>query len=313
MPAISASAPGKIILFGEHAVVYGHPAIAVPINQVKARAYVMASPTSPQGQVQIDAPDIGLLSNYEDLPAGHPLAILLSILPKQLGMNTFPALRLKIKSEIPIAAGMGSGTAVSVAIIRALSTFLGLSLPDKQISEIAYEVEKSYHGTPSGIDNTVIAYAQPIFFMRDQPFVGLKIAGPFSIIIADSGKRTQTAEVVAQVRNKRAKNKTFFDGIFQRIAKITLKARSIIESDTAVKLGPLMNNNHEELQRLGVSCPELDNLVNAALDAGAFGAKLSGGGQGGNIIAFVNVDQAEDIRKKLSSAGATNTLVTQIS
>ncbi|MCJ7624802.1 MAG: mevalonate kinase [Anaerolineaceae bacterium] len=312
MPAISASAPGKIIIFGEHAVVYGYPAIAVPISLVKARAFVMADPTGPQGQIQIIAPDIGLSSNYKDLPAEHPFAILLSILGKQLGINRFPAMRIKIKSEIPIAAGMGSGTAVSVAIIRAVSTFLGLSLPDKQISEIAYEVEKSYHDTPSGIDNTVVAYAQPIFFIRDQPFESLIISDPFSIIIAVSGKRSRTSEVVAQVRKNRAVNKIHSDGIFERISKITRKARSIIESDKTVKLGPLLNDNHEELRRLGVSCPELDNLVNAALDAGALGAKLSGAGQGGNIIALVNENQAENIRKKLSYAGATNTILSKI-
>jgi len=168
MPAISASAPGKIILFGEHAVVYGQPAIAVPVTQVRARAIVTAEPRQPAGSVRIQAPIIGLEAWLAELLPEDPLASVARLVFAELGLSQPPALTIRVTSTIPVAAGLGSGAAVSVAIIRALSEFLGRRLPAERVSALAYEVEKLHHGTPSGIDNTVIAYARPVYFVRRQ-------------------------------------------------------------------------------------------------------------------------------------------------
>ena len=183
MPSISASAPGKIILFGEHAVVYGHPAIAVPVEGVRAKAVVMARPVAPQGSVLIDAPDIGLNAMLADLPPDHAFARLFTALQDHLHIDHFPALHLRVSSTIPIASGMGSGAAIAVAALRAVGTFLGRPLTDEEVSLLAYESEKAYHGTPSGIDNTVIGYTKPVWFVRGQPVQFLPIASSFTLVI----------------------------------------------------------------------------------------------------------------------------------
>jgi mevalonate kinase len=312
MPAIIASAPGKIILFGEHAVVYGRPAIAVPVQQVSARALVIAEPRRPSGMVKIQAPDIGLESSLVDLPAGHPLAIAVNGVFQCLGITRSPAFTLRITSNIPQAAGLGSGAAASVAIIRALSAFLGHPLPDEQVSALAFEVEKHYHGTPSGIDNTVIAYHMPVFFIRDQPIETFRVAEPFTIVIGDTGVRSPTSAAVGDLRRQWLVDPAHYEAIFDEAGQIAVAARGLIESGHPLELGPLMDRNHRLLQEMGVSSLELDNLVSAAREAGALGAKLSGGGRGGNMIALVETDSTAPVASALLAAGAVRTLITTV-
>ncbi|NMC54657.1 MAG: mevalonate kinase [Chloroflexi bacterium] len=312
MPAISASAPGKIILFGEHAVVYGQPAIAIPVTQVAARAVVMARPTAPGGEILIDAPDVQVLSLLQDLPTQHPLTCILRILQAHLGLAAFPAFHLRVTSTIPIAGGMGSGAAVAVAILRAVSAFLNRPLDDETVNQLAFESEKSFHGTPSGVDNTVITFAQPIYFRRGQPFEKLATAAPHTFVIADSGQPGSTADMVGAVRQRWQTDPRRMESHFEHIGQIVQQARQAMESPQAPRLGSLMDENHFHLQQIGVSTPFLDVLVQAALQAGALGAKLSGAGGGGNIIALVEASNAEQVAARLSTAGAARTIITTL-
>lgn len=312
MPAISASAPGKIILFGEHAVVYGQPAIAIPVTQVAAWAVVMARPTAPSGEILIDAPDIQLLSALHALPAENPLGRILRILQNHLGISAYPAFHLRITSTIPIAGGMGSGAAVAVATLRAVSTFLNQVLDDETLNRLAFESEKSFHGTPSGVDNTVITFAQPIYFKRGQPFEKLVTAATHTFVIADSGHPGSTAEMVCAVRQRWQAEPGRMESHFEQIGEIVQQARQVIESPQARSLGNLMNKNHYHLQQIGVSTPFLDELVQAALQAGALGAKISGAGGGGNIITLVEPSNAQQVATRLSAAGAVRTIITTL-
>lgn len=312
MPAISGSAPGKSILFGEHAVVYHRPAIAVPVTQVQARAVVLANPLGTPGQIQIDAPDIDLHCNIESLSQDHPLVILLVELRSHFGINRFPAFTLRIKSTIPIAAGLGSGAAVSVAVARAVSCFLGYPLPNEKISEMVYLVEKTYHGTPSGIDNTVITFAQPIYFVKEKPFELLQVAKPITLVIGDCGVRAPTGEMVAGVRQRWEQDPAKYEKIFDEISEIVMDARMSIENGELDSLGRLMTANHQLLQQLAVSTPLLDQLIDAAIAAGAEGAKVSGAGGGGNMIALSKPGDAEKIAQNLHFAGAARTIITEI-
>ena len=167
MPAFTASAPGKAILFGEHAVVYGQPAIAVPVMQLKARAIVTFDPRYIPGQVMISAPDINLETTLAELSEDHPLAAVILKAAAAMELKRIPTCRIQVTSTIPIAGGLGSSAAVSVAILRAFSAAVGHPLSDEQVSSLAFEVEVIQHGTPSGIDNTVITYAKPVYFVRD--------------------------------------------------------------------------------------------------------------------------------------------------
>lgn len=312
MPALSSSAPGKVILFGEHAVVYGQPAIAVPVTEVAAKAIITPDPAAAPGSIHITAPQINLEANLSDLPAADPLAAAIRSTLDALNIKQPPAFKLRVTSTIPVAGGLGSGAAVSVAIIRAVSAFLGHPLPDDQVSAIAFEVEKLHHGTPSGIDNTVITYNKSIYYVKDKPIETISIAKPFTLVIADTGISTPTKETVADVRDAWEGDPESYNNIFETIGYLASAARKSIEQGTNEALGPLMNTNHQLLQQLNVSSPELDKLALAARNAGAFGAKLSGGGRGGNIIALSPEGRAAEIKTALDVAGAKSAFITTV-
>ncbi len=312
MPSFTATAPGKIILFGEHAVVYGRPAVAVPVTQMKARAVVNPNPRGEPGSVQIQAPDIRLDTLLSQLPAAHPIAACIQGVASFLNIRQIPACTIRITSTIPVAAGLGSGAAVSVAVIRSLSAFLGHPLQNDQVCSLAFEVEKLHHGTPSGIDNTVVTYSQPVYFIRGQPIQTFNILTPFTILIADTGLSCPTAAVVGDVRTAWQANPALYEMLFDAIGGIARKARQAIEAGRPRDLGPMMESNHALLQQVGVSSPELDRLVDAAMAAGALGAKLSGAGRGGNMISLVESDRASEISEALRTAGAVRTMVTMV-
>ncbi len=312
MPAVHASAPGKAILFGEHAVVYHRPAIAVPIEDVQARVYVLANPLGNVGQIQLEAPAIHLDAELAALEADHPLRLTLDLLKDAMRLEHLPAMKLRIVSSIPVAAGLGSGAAVTVAMLRAVSIFLGRLLPDSSVCALAYEVEKKYHGNPSGIDNTVITYRKPVYFLRGEPIQILRVTQPFTLLIADSGIPSSTAKAVSEVRLGRQHNPQQYEALFDHIGELVEKARQFIENGPADNLGALMTHNHQLLRELGVSHPKLDQMVEVALKAGALGAKLSGSGQGGNIIALVRPENAQAVQQALRECGAVNLIITRV-
>ena len=312
MPAYYATAPGKIILFGEHAVVYGRPAIAVPVLQVKAKATVSFDPRSASGRVILRAPDIGLESSLSDLPENHPLAVVLLKAVSAMNLSHIPACTIQIMSDIPIAGGMGSGAAVSVAILRAFSASLGHPLSDEQVSKLAYEVEVIHHGTPSGIDNSVITYAKPVYFEKGRMIEILQVKHPFTLVIGDTGIPSPTVNVVSDVHNAWEKAGEKYEDLFDAVGAIAASAREAIEAGLIDTLGSLMNENHALLCKMSVSSPELDGLVECARSAGALGAKLSGAGRGGNMIALVTHEYSDEIVRALVNAGATRTIVTEI-
>ena len=201
---------------------------------------------------------------------------------------------------------------MSVAIIRALAKYLEKSLTDEQVSALTYEIEKLYHGTPSGIDNSVVTYAKPVYFVKGQPIEILQVKKPFTIVIGDTGVPASTKESVRDVRVQQHKKPERYETLFAAIGSIANTARQLIENGMPESIGPLMDENHALLRNIKVSSPELDNLVEAARVAGALGAKMSGGGRGGNMIALVQPGKAGAVARSLKDAGATNTITTKI-
>jgi mevalonate kinase len=317
----TASAPGKIILFGEHAVVYGRPALAVPVTQVQAEAQAEFITAKQLGEnwgdsALVEAPDIGLFAPLSRLlaePSPPPLALAIQKTIQRLGVERPPAFRLTIRSSIPVASGLGSGAAVSVAATRALTALFERDLLDAPVNELAYEIEKLHHGTPSGIDNTVITYAKPVYFVRGEPIQTFSVARPFTLVIADTGIPAPTKESVGDLRKLWEADKSRWEAVFDQVGEIARRARQAIEGGAPSSLGMLMNANHALLQEMTVSSPELDRLILAAKTAGAEGAKLSGGGRGGNMIALVSPERAESVASGLRTCGARKVLVTHVS
>ncbi len=312
MAVILGKAPGKIILFGEHAVVFGQPAIAIPVNKVKAAARVFPDFDSTQGHIQIQALDIGLDENLSDLNRNHPLAAAVYLTLDALEPQNIPAFTLQLSSTIPIAAGMGSGAAVTVAIIRGVSAFLGHTLPDPVVAELSFEVEKIHHGNPSGIDNNVVTYGKPVYFLRDEPIKFLNVDEPTHWLIADTGEKTPTYETVSEVHKKHAIAPQYYDQIFIKIGNLTRQGCDALTKGNLSLLGQLLTENQRLLQLLDVSSPKIEHLIQAAMDTGASGAKLSGGGRGGNIIALVPASKLELTKSALIEAGATMVISTKL-
>ncbi len=306
---VTASAPGKVILFGEHAVVYGRPAIAVPVTQVKATTTI--EPARAGRGATILATDLARVVRLSKANPGNPLASIVRLTLAHFGAPE-PDANITVHSTIPIASGMGSGAAVSASIVRGLARYLGRDVDDATLSSLVYEVEKLYHGTPSGIDNTVVAYQQPVYFVRGAPVRTFTVKRPFTIAVGDTGVRSPTKIAVGDVRKAWEADRARYEALFDRIGSIVEQARAAIEAGDVEALGPLMDANHALLREIGVSSDDLDRLVAAARRAGALGAKLVGGGRGGNMMALVDEATQLEVRNALLDAGAKSVMTTKV-
>jgi mevalonate kinase len=281
----------------------------VPVTQVQATATVSENS---RGGVWIEAPNINLSSALDRLAPDHPLVAVINSVFSSLGITRPPACTVYLQSTIPVASGLGSGAAVSVAILRALSAFLGQPLSDEQVNRLAFEAEKIHHGTPSGIDNTVVTYARPVYFVKGQPIKTFRVGASFTLVIGDTGISAPTKESVAAVHVLHEAYASRLEKVFDQVGEIVWDARQAIERGDTVALGTLMDANHALLQEMTVSNAELDQLTEAARKSGALGAKLSGGGRGGNMIALVLKEKAAGVAEALLAAGAKRTIITTV-
>ena len=313
MTTITATAPGKVILFGEHAVVYGRAAIAVPVAKVKATVTLTDAPAGTG--CTIAAPDIRAHVSLSGQPQ-DPLALAVRLALEEVGLEAEPAWLFTVRSDIPIAGGMGSGAAVSAALVNAVFAHCDLhdrAQPDREtVNRIVYAIEKLHHTNPSGIDNTVVVYRQPVWFVRGQPPQRFEIARPFHLVIADTGIASSTAAVVSDVRRAWESDRLVYEEIFDGIGEVASAARRAIVSGNVDALGSLMRENQRLLRQLDVSTPELERLIAIAEEAGAAGAKLSGAGRGGNLIAVVEYKKVEAVQEALLAACAAGTVITQV-
>lgn len=305
-----ATAPGKCILFGEHAVVYGRPAIAIPLPQLRARVDIQTLEGPAAQGLRIQASDIGVDAWLHELAPDDPLRRIVELTLTALQAKT-PELQIHVHSDIPIASGMGSGAAVSVALARGLSRHLGAPLSNRRVSELAFDVEKLHHGTPSGIDNTVIAYEKGVYYTQEAGPEIFQISGDLRIVIGDTGVPSPTREAVRLVREAWQRHPADYEGIFDQIGAIVRTARSALLDEGGADVGKLMDENQTLLERLQVSNPALRALISAARDAGAKGAKLSGAGLGGIMIALPPHGQGDLIRSSLEQAGAVRTYLAE--
>jgi mevalonate kinase len=305
------SAPGKVIVFGEHAVVYGRPAIAVPVHDRKAVALVRPGPSG-KG-ISLEAEDLGRHYALTDAPPDDALALIVRLTLTTLEVALGQDLMVTVRSTIPIASGLGSGAAVSAAVVRALAAHFGAELTSDEISGLVYQTEILHHGTPSGIDNTTVTFQQPVYFMKGQPPKRLRVGCPLLLLIGDTGIPSPTRVAVAEVRRRWEHDRSHYEAMFDAMGQIADQGRRAVEEGEIHALGLLMDCNQGYLRQLGVSSPELEQLILAAREAGARGAKLSGAGRGGNMIALVARDTAERAAAAVRQSGAKDVIITCVS
>lgn len=280
---------GKIILFGEHFVVYGLPAIVSAIYH-KAEIVVERKKTLPHK----------LIDNCIKFPGVPPLTWELcqkpiSALLHQLGIST--PLCITLQGNLPVPhTGIGSSAAHLVGLAQALNKEFNLHLNQEAINQAAYVGEKEIHGNPSGIDNTVATYGGMFLFTKQQPLSisTINLTQQVEVVLADSGKGTKTSLVVEAVRQRKQQEPTIIANIFNKYSKLVTKAHAAFLAQDFYQVGSLMNQNHKLLQELGVSSPELDDMVATAREAGALGAKVTGTGRGGLMVALTPTKELQE-------------------
>ncbi len=306
------SAPAKIILLGEHAVVYGQPALAVPLSALRTYAKVSVSPRdSGLKLIASDLRNQQFMVNHSSRESNNPLVASAWVLLDYFDCSP-PDATIILRSDIPIASGMGSGASITVSLFRALLSLLNRSLSDDQLNNLVYETEKIHHGTPSGIDNTVIIFEQPIYFVRGKSIERFVIGQPFTLLVGNTGVESSTKIAVGDVRTLYDANIAMISGKLNAIGDLVRVGRKAIEIGDYSLLGKAMNENHQYLRELTVSSPALDLLIDAARESGALGAKLSGAGRGGNMIALVSDENATIVQSALLDAGAVQVYQTVV-
>lgn len=278
-------AHSKIILMGEHSVVYGHPAIALPLKNIEVTCRITAGDET----LKFDMTD--------------PLATAIFAALEYLGQED-AQLTYLVDSQVPQRRGMGSSAAVAIAAIRAVFDYFDQDLTADLLENLVNQAEMIAHSNPSGLDAKACLSDRPIKFIRNLGFASLTMNLDAYLVIADTGIHGHTSEAVDKVRKS---GQTALP-LLKNLGDLALEAEKAIEQADLQALGNAINQAHGLLARLGVSCPEADHLVQVARLAGALGAKMSGGGLGGCIIALVKTsEEAERLIQKLKEEGAINT------
>jgi mevalonate kinase len=275
---------GKVILFGEHFVVHGVPGIVSAIDSTTEAEVTQT------GKELVILDERKAAKGYAEEKRLQQIESIERIL-KKMGLDTKLPLNIWVGGTLPGFSGLGASAASSVAIARAIAEELSLKLIDEQVNQIAYEAEKAYAGNPSGIDNTAATYGGLMWFMKNTTggpgnIEKLSIRMPVEIVIGSTGKVANTKAMVAGVADRKKKKPEKYDQIFKQAENLAYAGRKALESYDLKKVGELMNENHHLLQEIEVSSRELDLLVDIARRQGAFGAKLTGGGGGGCMVAL---------------------------
>ncbi len=295
-------ASGKLILAGEHSVVYDRPAIALPFTRLNARARISSidgpsrvSSGYYEGTLD-DAPDI--LSGMVDCiratvaAVGHP------------GEH----LMIQVDSTIPTGRGLGSSAAVAAAAVRGIAAYYGAVLSHEEEMDLVRIAEVHAHGTPSGIDAEAVVATGPFRFVRDKPVTALPVGRAMHLVVADSGLRGNTRAAVEGVRCRFEKERAVTEKHLDQLASVVDDVQHALREGDADLLGLSMNVAQRELSSIGVSDPALDSLIVEAQSAGALGAKITGSGLGGCIVALApDAESVAPLASALRLAGAQET------
>lgn len=289
---------GKVILFGEHFVVHGVPGIVSAIDSTNDAEVKKTTKGITVKDIRKAAKGYAEEKRAQQLESIDRILRAMGIEPKTVGFDIW------LGGNLPGFSGLGASAASSVAIARAIAKEIGKKLSDERINEIAYEAEKAYAGTPSGIDNTAATFGGLLWFEKNMKggannIEKLGIREPVEIVIGSTGVVANTKAMVEGVSERKRNQPEKYDELFEQAEAIALIGRKALQEYDLKKVGELMNDNHRLLQAIEVSHEKLDHLVNVARKQGAYGAKLTGGGGGGCMVALT---PGKELQEKVAKA-----------
>ena len=302
---IKVSAPGKLMLFGEHAVVHGRPCIVVSVDH-----RINVSLEKRDGnKIYLDAPDVAVknyIASLDDLEKPFPketrfvFGAIKNFFEKH---NLKSGLNIKTESESLSKFGLGSSSAVIVSTIKGLAELFGIRMNNKELFDLSYKTVLDIQEVGSGFDVAAAIYGKTLYFVTAGKIIKSMEVKELPIIVCYTGIKADTPTLVKMVYKKLSEEPKKINKIFDEIEKIVNLAKIEIENSNWEKVGRLMNLNQNLLRELGVSSKKLEDLISTALNSGAFGAKLSGAGGGDCMIAIADKEKLNNVKEALEKAG----------
>lgn len=305
MNKVTSSAPGKLMIVGEHAVVHGKPCIVTAVNQrLGATLELLDKPV-----LEVEAPEVDI-HDYSrplteigqgEMPKGTRfievvVKLFLQAYPQQQG------LRVTTQSQFQSTFGFGSSSATVAALVVGLAKIYEVSLSEKELFDLGFKAILEIQGVGSGFDLAAAIYGGALYFVTPGKTIE-PVETSFQLVVGYTGVKADTSTLVRMVNDKLAHNPEEINAIFEDIGKLVEEFRQALSAGDFATMGRLMNTNQEYLEKLGVSSPLLDSLIQAARQAGALGAKLSGAGGGDCMIALVESDKTAAVKEAISKAG----------
>ena len=302
---ISVSTPGKLMLLGEHGVVYGKPCLVTAVEQrLSAEISCTENP-----HLVINAPDVNI-ENYRkpmsevgrgDIPRG--VVFVENAVANFKNKYSFDeGVSIKTNSDFSASFGFGSSSASTVSVIKGLAEVFGKDLTKQEIFDLSYKTVLDVQGVGSGFDTAAGIYGGTLYFVGGGKEIEELAKNDFNLVVGYSGQKADTTEIIKRVAAEHEES-TRVEEIFEEIGELVEEGKVAFEKSDWERFGQIMTENQKLLVELGVSTEKLDTMISAALAGGAYGAKLSGAGGGDCMIALCARDKIDSVKKAILETG----------